>query len=156
MLLNISCNTSICQTMKSISDYRMRWYNLRYRKRLLTRSVGIQSRWWQFLLRGSFMPETGFAFELALMRCVSTTYKRSYGEFSKTGSRQMMSEILFTPDKSGRFTFPAVFRCSNSMRNNTAFSWGVVKSSLRVWIWRYRHLKWDARLHLNGFGVFIF
>ena len=44
---------------------------------------------------------------------------------------------LFTPDKSERFTFPEVFRRSNSMWNNTAFSWGVVKSSPWVWIWKY-------------------
>ena len=40
--------------------------------------------------------------------------------------KKTMPEALFTPDKPGRFTFPAVFRRSHPMRNNTAFSWGVV------------------------------
>ena len=75
--------------------------------------------------------------------------------FKETQHRQCRNR-LFTPDKPGRFTFPAVFWHSDSMRNNTAFSWGVVKSSLQVWIWKYPCFKWGARLHLEGFGVFIF
>ena len=39
---------------------------------------------------------------------------------------QTTPETLFIPDKSGRFTFPAVFWRSHPMRNNTAFSGGVV------------------------------
>ena len=62
---------------------------------------------------------------------------------------------LFTPNKPGQFTFPVVFQHGHSMWNNTAFSWGLVKSSPRVWIWKYRHFKRGARLHLDGFWVFI-
>ena len=36
-----------------------------------------------------------------------------------------------------------------------AFSWGVVKSSSWVRIWKYCYFKWGVRLHLDGFGVFI-
>ena len=42
------------------------------------------------------------------------------------------------------------------MRNNSTFLLGVIKSSPRVWIWKYRYSKWDGRLHLDGFWVFIF
>ena len=52
---------------------------------------------------------------------------------------------LFTPDKPRRFTCPAVFRRSDLMWNNTAFSWGVVKSSPRLGIWKYHYFKWGAR-----------
>ena len=46
---------------------------------------------------------------------------------------------LFTPDKPRLFTFPVVFRRSNSMRNNMAFIMSLVKSSSQVWIWKCRH-----------------
>ena len=58
---------------------------------------------------------------------------------------------LFTPDIFERFTFPAVFRRSDSMRNNTVFSWGAVKSSPRVWIWKYRYFKWMQDCTLTDF-----
>ena len=73
------------------------------------------------------------------------------GSISSQVVSRWCRDRLFTPDKSGGFTFPAYF-----LRSNTAFSWGVVKSSPRVWIWKYRYFKWDVRLHLDGFGVFIF
>ena len=55
-------------------------------------------------------------------------------------SDRQCRNCLFTPDKPGQFTVPAVFRRSWSMQNNTAFSWGVVKSSPRIWIWKYHVL----------------
>ena len=64
-------------------------------------------------------------------------------------------KCLFKLLHSGRFTFLVVFRRSDSMRNNTTFSWGVVKSNPRVWIWKYLYFKWGARLHLDGFWVII-
>ena len=63
---------------------------------------------------------------------------------------------LFTLNKPGRFIFPTFFKHSDSMRNNTAFSWSIIKSSPRVWIWKYSYFKWGAKLHLSGFGIFIF
>ena len=57
--------------------------------------------------------------------------------------------------KPGRFTFPAVFWRIHLMRNNTAFKWGVVKSS-QVWILKYLYFKWSARLHSDQFGSFHF
>ena len=66
---------------------------------------------------------------------------------------------LCTPDKRGWITLPHIshfFWRINSIRNDTAFAVGVVKSISRVWIKKkYCYFKWGARLHLNGFFFFL-
>ena len=58
------------------------------------------------------------------MRGLPTMIKSSssrWWHFVTATSAQTMPEALFTPNKLGRFTFPAVFRRSHPMQNNMAF-----------------------------------
>ena len=80
------------------------------------------------------------------------TTLREFGQLGRTF--ETINSLL--PINLGDSHFSRFFSLFIQCEITRCLSLGVLKSSLWVWIWKYHFLMLGARLHLDGYGVFVF